>query len=164
MRSPRISRSLCRRWGNCCPMNRPVLCCTVLPVVAEPVIEVPKIFLGQDSAALGGLICARRRWWNSWCMCTTDRVLFFAPRSLLPSRSSTFQFRVTDGGGARGWSTAVLSQDRISAALHVEQPVDIPVPQGRGGVGARDGLQGFLSRQGSTVSSSSSHVGAADVR
>ena len=45
-----------------------------------------------------------------------------------------------------------------SAALHVEQTVDIPVP-GRAGGGGRGGLQGFAG-QGSTASSS--HVGAAD--
>ena len=45
-----------------------------------------------------------------------------------------------------------------SAALHVEQTVDIPVP-GRAGEGGRGGLQGFA---GQSSTASSSHVGAAD--
>ena len=75
----------------------------------------------------------------------------------MSSRPLTFQFQVVqEAGGVEVFK--VLSQDRISAAVHVEQTVDIPVP-GRAGGGERGGLQGSTG-QGSTASSS--HVGAAD--
>ena len=81
-----------------------------LPVVAEPVIEVPKIFLDRTPQRLG-IICASRRWWNSWCMCRLS-CLILRSSSLLPSRSSTFQFRVEmEEGGVEVFK--VLSQDRI---------------------------------------------------
>ena len=49
-----------------------------LPVVAEPVIEVPKILQGQDSAALGGLSASAADG-GPVGGCADCRVLFFAP-------------------------------------------------------------------------------------
>ena len=62
-----------------------------------------------------------------------------------------------DGGVGFGSLQGTLPRQN-SAALHIEQTVDIPVP-GRAGGGERGGLQGFAG-QGSTASSS--HVGAAN--
>ena len=52
MRSPRISRSLCRRWENCCRTLSSSFAAQ-LPVVAVPVIEVPKIFLDRTPQRMG---------------------------------------------------------------------------------------------------------------
>ena len=105
-----------------------------LPVVAEPVIEVPKILGFRGSSAT---FVSRRR-------------SYPIPRySGLWSTTSTFQFLVVKGALL---VFKVFSQDRIQQFC-VEQTVDIPVPRS-------GGLQGSCPGQGSTASSS--HVGAAD--
>ena len=139
--------------------------CSAERVTAEGIVQLckwtigkpslPQIFLDRTRSAWV-IVCASRRWWNSWCMCRLS-CLILPSSSLLPSRSSTFQFPGGDGGRGRGGLQGSLSRQN-SAALHVEQTVDIPVP-GRAGEGGRGGLPGFAG-QGSTASSS--HVGAAD--
>ena len=122
MRSPRISRSL-----------------ELLPNIVQFFAAQLPLSKCRRSSWTGlrsawGIICASRRWWNSWCMCRLS-YLFLRSSSLLPSRSLTFQFRVEmEEGHVEVFK--VLSQDN-SAALHVKQTVDIPVPGRAGGGGAR---------------------------
>ena len=103
-----------------------------LPVVAEQVIEVPKIFLDMTPQRLGDHLRQPQR--NSWCMCRLS-CLIRRSSSLLPSRSSTFQFRVeTEEGGVEVFK--VLSQDRIQQHCTLSRPLTFQflVVLGKGGV------------------------------
>ena len=122
------------------------------PALDELVIAVPKISLDRVSKR-----CPRPRtrrqtgWWECPRSCRT-----LLCSSGLPSGSLTVQFlRVgVDGAVMKEFK---VSPRHCSSALCGADPVDFPVPRS-------GGLQGFLPRQGSTASSSSSHVraGAAD--
>ena len=68
-----------------------------------------------------GIICASCRWWNSWCMCRLS-CLILRSSNLLPSRSSTFQFRVEmEEGSVEVFK--VLSQDRIQQHCTLSRPL-----------------------------------------
>ena len=68
-----------------------------------------------------GIICASRRWWNSWCMCRLS-CLILRSSSLLSSRPLTFQFRVeTKERGVEVFK--VLSQDRIQHHCTLSRPL-----------------------------------------
>ena len=125
---------------------------TQLPVVAEPVIEVPKI--------LPQVIPRRRRRRRTQLAEQLVEVPTVVSYSSLQQLTAEQIVNIPvpggDGGGGRGGLQGSLPRLN-SAALHVEQTVDIPVP-GRVGGGGR-GLQGFA---GQSSTASSSHVGAAD--
>ena len=126
-----------------------------LPVVAEPVIEVPKIFLDRTPQRLGDHL--RQPQMVEQLVHVRTVVSYSSLQQLTAEQIVDIPVPGRDGGGARGGLQGSLPRLN-SAALHVEQTVDIPVP-GRVGGGGRGGLQGSTG-QGSTASSS--HVGAAD--
>ena len=108
-----VSWSLCRRWGNSCPMSSSssLLSCRWLP---RRLSKCRRSSWTRLRSAWG-IICASRRWWNSWCMCRLS-CLIRRSNSSLPSRSSTFQFRVeTEEGGVEVFK--VLSQDSIQVEV-----------------------------------------------
>ena len=125
-----------------------------LPVVAEPVIEVPKIFLDKTPQRLGDSL--RQPQMVEQLVHVPTVVSFSSLQQLTAEQIVNIPVPGGDGGGRCGGLQGSLPRQN-SAALNVEQTVDIPVP-GRAG-GGRGGLQGFP-EQGSTASSS--HVGAAD--
>ena len=109
-----------------------VLCCKLL-VVAEPVIEVPKIFLDRTPQRLGD------------CLRQPQMVEQLVHVPTVVSYSSLQQITAEQiGGGARGGLQGSLPRQN-SAALHVEQTVDIPVP-GRAGGRARRSSRFLLDR------------------
>ena len=126
-----------------------------LPVVAEPVIEVPKIFLDRTPQRLGD--CLRQPQMVEQLVHEPTVVSYSSLQQFTAEQIVDIRVPGGDGGVGRGGLQGSLPIQN-SAALHVEQTVDIPVP-GRAGEGGRGGLQGFAG-QGSTASSS--HVGAAD--
>ena len=126
-----------------------------LPVVAEQVIEVPKIFLDRTPQRLGDHL--RQPQMVEQLVHVPTVVSYSSLQQLTAEQIVDIPVPGGDGGGGRGGLQGSLPRQN-SAALHVEQTVDIPVP-GRAGEGGRGGLQGSAG-QGSTASSS--HVGAAD--
>ena len=126
-----------------------------LPVVAEPVIEVPKIFLDTTPQRLGDHL--RQPQMVEQLVHVPTVVSYSSLQQLTAEQIVDIPVSGRDGGGARGGLQG-FPPGQNSAALHVEQTVNIPVP-GRAGGGGRGGLHGFPG-QGSTASSS--HVGAAD--
>ena len=127
----------------------------LLPVVAEPVLEVPKILLDRTPQRLGDHL--RQPQMVEQLVHVPTAVSYSSLQQLTAEQIVDIPVPGGDGGGERGGLQGSLPRQN-SAALHVEQTVDIPVP-GRAGGGRRGGLQGFPG-QGSTASSS--HVGAAD--
>ena len=126
-----------------------------LPVVVEPVIEVPKIFLDETPQRLGDVL--RQPQMVEQLVHVPTVVSYSSLQQLTAEQNFDIPVPGGDGGGGRGGLQGSLPRQN-SAAVHVEQTVDIPVP-GRAGGGGRGGLQGFP-RQVSTASSS--HVSAAD--
>ena len=126
-----------------------------LPVVAEQVIEVPKIFLDMTPQRLGDHL--RQPQMVEQLVHVPTVVSYSSLQQLAAEQIVDIPVPGGDGGGGRGGLQSSLPRLN-SAAVHVEQTVDIPVP-GRAGGGGRGGLQGSIG-QGSTASSS--HVGAAD--
>ena len=128
---------------------------TCLPVVAEPVIEVPKIFLDRAPQRLGDHL--RQPQMVEQLVHVPTVVSYSSLQQLTAEQIVDIPVPGGDGGGGRG-SLQGFPPRQNSAALHVEQTVDIPVP-GRAGEGGRGGLQGFA---GQSSTASSSHVSAAD--
>ena len=126
-----------------------------LPVVAEPVIEVPKIFLDKTPQRLGDAL--RQPQMVEQLVHVPTVVSFSSLQQLTAEQIVNIPVPGGDGGGGCGGLQGSLPRLN-SAALHVEQTVDIPVP-GRAGGGGRGGLQGFA---GQSSTAYSSHVGAAD--
>ena len=141
LRSPRISLFLCR--------NIVQFFAAQLPVVAEPIIEVPKIFLDRTPQRSGEHL--RQPQMVEQLVHVPTVVSYSSLQQLTAEQIVDIPVPGGDGGGGRGGLQGSLPRQN-SAALHVEQTADIPVP-GSGG------LHGFPG-QGSTASSS--HVGAAD--
>ena len=122
---------------------------TCLPVVAEHVIEVPKISQDRTQQCLGD--CLRQPQMADQLVHVPTVV---SDASLQQqSRSSTLLLLMVAAFVAAGEVFMGYAQGQGSTALGGADPVDIPVPHS-------GGLQGFFPRQGSTASSSSSHVGA----
>ena len=90
-----------------------------LPVVAEPVIEVPKILLDRTPQRLG-TVCVNRRRRNSWWKC---RRSFPIPR-LQRIVEQNVDIPVQRGGG--GGSLQGLRPGQGSTARKVEHTVDTP--------------------------------------
>ena len=156
---------------------------TCLPVVAEQVIDVPKISLDRTQQRLGD--CLRQPQMADQLVEVPTIMSYSTLRGLV---EQNVDIPVQRGGGR---SLQGLRPGQGSTARTVEQTVDIPVPHSRGGraghgglqgvsqgqgstariveqtvdvpVPRSGGLQGFLPRQGSTASSSSSHVRAGAV-
>ena len=126
-----------------------------LPVVAESVIEVPKILLDRTPQRLGDRL--RQPQMVEQLVHVPTVVSYSSLQQLTAEQIVDIPVPGRAGGGGRGGLQSSLPRQN-SAAVHVEQTVDIPVP-GRAGGGERGGLQGSTG-QGSTASSS--HVGAAD--
>ena len=126
-----------------------------LPVVAEQVIEVPKVFLDTTPQRLGDHL--RQPQMVEQLVHVPTVVSYSSLQQLTAEQIVDIPVPGCDGGGGRGGLQGSLPKQN-SAALHVEQTVDIPVP-GRAGEGRRGGLQGFA---GQSSTASSSHVGAAD--
>ena len=124
------------------------------PVVAEPVIEVPKIFLDKTPQRLGDAL--RQPQMVEQLVHVPTVVSFSSLQQLTAEQIVNIPVPGGDGGGGGGGLQGSLPRQN-SAALHVEQTVDSPVP-GRAG-GGRASLQGFA---GQSSTASSSHVGAAD--
>ena len=152
---------------------------TCLPVVAEQVIDVPKISLDRTQQRLGD--CLRQPRMADQLVEVPTIISYSTLRGLVeqnvdipvqrgggrslqglhPGQGSveqTVDIPVPHSRGGRAGHGGLqgVSQGRGSTARVVEQTVDIPVPRS-------GGLQGFLPRQGSTASSSSSHVRAGAV-
>ena len=122
------------------------------PVVAEPVIEVPKILLDRIPQRLGDRL---RQLQMVEQLVHVPTVVSYSSLQQLTAEQIVDLPVSGAGGGGRGGLQGFLPRQN-SAALHVEQTVDIPVPGRAGGVG-RGGLQGF-SGQGSTASSGADRV------
>ena len=120
-----------------------------LPVVAEPVIEVPKILLDRTPQRLGDRL--RQPQMVEQLVDVPTVVSYSSLQQLTAEQIVDIPVPGCAGGG-RGGLQGFLSRQN-SAAFYVEQTVDIPVPRS-------GGLQGSRPGQGSTASSS--HVGAAD--
>ena len=104
-----------------------------LPLVAEPVIEVPKIFLDRTPQRLGDHL--RQPQMVEQLVHVPTVVSFSSLQQLTAEQIVDIPVPGRDGGGARGGLQGFpLGQN--SAALHVEQTVDIPVPGRAGGGGA----------------------------
>ena len=112
---------------------------TCLPVVAEPVIEVPKIFLDRTPQRLGDRL--RQPQMVEQLVHVPTAVSYSSLQQLTAEQIVDIPVLGGDGGRGRGGLQGSLSGQN-SAALHVEQTVDIPVP-GRAGEGGRGGLPGF---------------------
>ena len=125
-----------------------------LPGVAEQVIEVPKIFLDKTPQRLGDVL--RQPQMVEQLVDVPTVVSYSSLQQLAAEQIVDIQVPGGDGGGGCGGLQGSLPRQN-SAALHVEQTVDIPV-RGRAGR-RRGGLQGFA---GQSSTASSSHVGAAD--
>ena len=108
-----------------------------LPLVAEPVIEVPKILPDRVPQR----IVERRppQMAEQLVEVPTEPVYV-----LVVLASKVFSTRELSGFLSGQGSTA-------SGSRFLEEVVDNPVPQGRGGGGARAGLQGSRARQNSTA-------------
>ena len=121
-----------------------------LPVVAEPVIEVPKILLDRTPQRLGDRL--RQPQMVEQLVHVPTVVSYSSLQQLTAEQIVDIPVPGRAGGGGRGGLQGFLPRQN-SAAFYVEQTVDIPVPRS-------GGLQGSRPGQGSTASSS--HVGAAD--
>ena len=121
-----------------------------LPVVAELVVEVPKILLDRTPQRLGDRL--RRPQMVEHLVDVPTVVSYSSLQQLTAEQIVDFPVPGRAGGGERGGLQGFLPR-QDSAAFYVEQTVDIPVPRS-------GGLQGSRPGQGSTASSS--HVGAAD--
>ena len=141
-----------------------------LPVVAEPVIEVPKIFLDTTPQLLGDVL--RQPQMMEQLVDVPTVVSYSSLQQLTAEQIVDIPGR--DAGGTRGGLQGSLPGQN-SAAVHAEQTVDIPVPRRRRrrkgspgslpGLGstayleqivdtpARDSSQGFLPGQSSSSSS-----------
>ena len=108
------------------------------PVVAEPVIEVPKIFLDTTPQRLGDHL--RQPQMVEQLVHVPTVVSYSSLQQLTAEQIVDIPVPVGDGGERGGFQGFVPRQN--SAALQVEQTVDIPVP-GRAGGGGRGGLHGF---------------------
>ena len=153
---------------------------TFLPFVAEQVIEVPKISLDTIPQRLGDVL--RQPQMVEQLVDVPTVVSYSSLQQLTAEQTVDNPVSGRDGGGTRGGLQGSLPGQN-SAAVHVEQTVDIPVPQRRRrrkgspgslpGLGstayleqivdtpARDSPQGFLPGQSSS-SSSRSHDGPDD--
>ena len=151
---------------------------TFLPFVAEQVIEVPKIALDTIPQRLGDVL--RQPQMVEQLVDVPTVVSYSSLQQLTAEQNVDNPVSGRDGGGTRGGLQGSLPGQN-SAAVHVEQTVDIPVPRrrrrrsgspqgslpGRGSTAnleqivdtpARDSPQGFLPGQSSS-SSSRSHDG-----
>ena len=152
----RLSMFLCSQMGEQLSEHRPVLCHCVCRWLPSRLSKCRRSSWTGLRSTNCSTICASRRWWNSWCMCRLS-CLILRSSSLLPSRSSTFQFRLEmEEGGVEVFK--VLSQDRIQQHCTLSSPLTFQFQVVLEEGGDR-GLLGFPG-QGSTASSS--HVGAAD--
>ena len=97
-----------------------------LPVVAEPVIEVPKIFLDRTPQRLGDHL--RQPQMAEQLVHVPTVVSYSSLQQLTAEQIVDIPVPGRDGGGARGGLQGSLPKQN-SAALHVEQTVDIPVPE-----------------------------------
>ena len=154
---------------------------TFLPFVAEQVIEVPKISLDTIPQRLGDVL--RQPQMVEQLVDVPTVVSYSSLQQLTAEQTVDNPVSGRDGGGTRGGLQGSLPGQN-SAAVHVEQTVDIPVPRrrrrrsgspqgslpGRGSTAnleqivdtpARDSPQGFLPGQSSS-SSSRSHDGPDD--
>ena len=104
-----------------------------LPVVAEQVIEVPKIFLDMTPQRLGDHL--RQPQMVEQMVHVPTVVSFSSLQQLTAEQVVDIPVPGRDGGGACGGLQG-FPPGQNSAALHVEQTVDIPVPgrQEEGGV------------------------------
>ena len=118
-----------------------------LPVVAEQVIEVPKIFLDTTPQRLED--CLRQPQMADQLVDVPTVVSYSSLQQLTAEQIVDIPVPGGDGGGGRGGLQSSLPRQN-SAAVHVEQTVDIPVP-GRAGGGGRGGLQSSLPRQNSAA-------------
>ena len=144
-----------------------------LPAVAEQVIEVPKIFLDTTPQRLGDVL--RQPQMVEQLVDVPTVVSYSSLQQLTAEQIVHIPVSGRDGGGARGGLQGSLPGQN-SAAVHVEQTVDIPVPRRRRrrkgspqgslpglgstayleqivGTPARDSPQGFLPGQSSSSSS-----------
>ena len=121
-----------------------------LPVVAEPVIEVPKVSQDRTSQRLGD--CLRQPQMADKLVDVPTVVSYSSLQQLTAEQIVDIPALGRAGGGGRGGLQGLLPGQNSVASL-VEQTVDIPVPRS-------GGLQGSRPGQGSAASSS--HVGAAD--
>ena len=121
-----------------------------LPVVAKPVIEVPKILLDRTPQRLGDRL--RQPQMAEQLVDVPTVVSYSSLQQQTAEQIVDIPVPGRAGGGGRGGLQGFLPKQN-SAAFYVEQTVDIPVPRS-------GGLQGSRPGQGSTASSS--HVGAAD--
>ena len=122
-----------------------------LPVVAEQVIEVPKILLDRTPQRLWGIVLRQPQMVEQLVHVPTV-VSYSSLQQLTAEQIVDIPVPGRAGGGERGGLQGFLPRQN-STAFYVEQTVDIPVPRS-------GGLQGSRPGQGSTASSS--HVGAAD--
>ena len=131
-RSPRISRSLCRRWGNSCPMSFSslLLSCRGLPSRLSKCRR--SSWTGLRS--VWGIICASRRWWNSWWHVPTA-VSYSSLQQLTAEQIVDIPVPGRDGGGARGGlqgfarQSSTASSSRVGAADGAGQGVFRTFPQ-----------------------------------
>ena len=121
-----------------------------LPVVAEPVTEVPKISQVRTPQRLGD--CLRQPQMADQLVDVPTVVSYSSLQQLIAEQIVDIPALGRAGGGGRGGLQGLLPGQNSAASL-VEQTVDIPVPRSGGLPGSRPG-------QGSAASSS--HVGAAD--
>ena len=112
-----------------------------LTVVAEPVVEVPKIFLDRNRLRQPQMV--------EQLVHVPTVVSYSSLQQLTAEQIVDIPVPGGDGGGERGGLQSSLPRQN-SAAVHVEQTVDIPVP-GRAGGGERGGLQSSLPRQNSAA-------------
>ena len=94
-----------------------------LPAVAEQVIEVPKIFLDTTPQRLGDVL--RQPQMVEQLVDVPTVVSYFSLQQLTAEQIVHIPVSGRDGGGARGGLQGSLPGQN-SAAVHVEQIVDIP--------------------------------------
>ena len=140
---------LCGRWGEQLP-NIVQFFAAQLPVVAEPVIEVPKVSQDRTPQRLGD--CLRQPQMADQLVDVPTVVSYSSLQQLIAEQIVDIPALGRAGGGGRGGLQGLLPGQNSAASL-VEQAVDIPVPRSGGLPGSRPG-------QGSAASSS--RVGAAD--
>ena len=121
-----------------------------LPVVAEPVIEVPQILLDRSPQRLGDRL--RQPQMVEQLVHVPTVVSYSLLQQLTAEQIVDIPVPGRAGGGERGGLQGSLPRQN-SVAFYVKQTVNIPVPRS-------GGLQG--SRLGQCSTASSSHVGAAD--
>ena len=125
------------------------------PALVEQVIAVPKIFMDRVPQRS---VCRRSR--RAEQLVEVPTIVSYSSLQQRPAKQ-TVDIPVPHGRGDRGGGRVPQgSRPGQNSTVLVEQNVDIPVPQGRGGRVGHGGLQCVSQGQGSTDSSSSSHVGA----